>query len=127
MNKGLRDVPRSRVSDEESRAGHDRIFGERNPAPPGRTSYRVVNGELVETSRSRAVNHSPYVMEDMKEYKSPLDGTIITSRSKHKAHKRQHGVIEVGNEKLDRPMIKDYQPQGIREDMMRTIDELSKR
>ena len=127
MNKGLRDTPQSRTSTGESRKEHDRIFGEFKSQGAGKKTYKRVNGVLTLVAQSRATNQSAYVMDDMQAYKSPLDGSIISSRSKHKAHKRQHGVIEVGNEKLDRPMTKNYEPKGVREDMMRTIDELSRR
>lgn len=43
---------------------------------------------------------SSYIIRDMEPYRSPIDGSIITSRSHHRAHKRQHNVIEVGNERL---------------------------
>ena len=39
-----------------------------------------------------------FVQNDMTGYLSPIDGTYVGSRSQHKRHMRQHGVIEVGNE-----------------------------
>lgn len=42
----------------------------------------------------------PYVMRDIGEYQSPIDSTMITSRSQHREHMREHNVIEVGNEKI---------------------------
>ena len=44
-------------------------------------------------------NRSPLVMPDIQPYRSTIDGSIIGSRSKHRAHLRDHGCIEVGNEK----------------------------
>lgn len=41
---------------------------------------------------------APMIMRDLEPYKSPLDGSMVTSRSQHRAHMRQHGVIEMGNE-----------------------------
>lgn len=38
------------------------------------------------------------VIQDIEPYKSPIDGKMITSRSGHRDHCRQHGVIEMGNE-----------------------------
>ena len=43
---------------------------------------------------------APMVANDIAPYRSMCDGTMITSRSQHRAHLRAHGVIEVGNEKL---------------------------
>lgn len=40
------------------------------------------------------------VANDIEPYRSMCDGTMITSRSQHRAHLRQHGVQEVGNEKI---------------------------
>ena len=39
-----------------------------------------------------------YVMGDIDPYVSMIDGRLITSRSKHRVHLRDHGKIEVGNE-----------------------------
>lgn len=41
----------------------------------------------------------PYVMADIAPYRSQIDGSMITSRSQHKAHLRDHKMIEIGNEK----------------------------
>jgi len=41
---------------------------------------------------------SPMVMSDIQPYISQVDGSVIESRSKHKAHLRQHGMIELGND-----------------------------
>jgi hypothetical protein len=38
------------------------------------------------------------VMPDIKPYKSMVTGEMIGSRSHHRAHLKQHGCIEVGNE-----------------------------
>ncbi len=41
---------------------------------------------------------APSVIADIQPYQSQLTGEIIESRSKHRAHLKQHGCIEVGNE-----------------------------
>lgn len=41
---------------------------------------------------------APYVMTDIQPYRSMIDGTMITSRSQHSQHLRDHGCIEIGNE-----------------------------
>jgi hypothetical protein len=43
---------------------------------------------------------APRVMEDLKPYRSMVDGSIISGRAAHRAHLRQHGMIEVGNEQI---------------------------
>jgi len=35
---------------------------------------------------------------DIQPYRSQLDGTMITSRNKHRQHLREHKCVEVGNE-----------------------------
>ena len=39
-----------------------------------------------------------YVAGDIQPYRSMVDGSIIQSRSRHREHLRQHGMIEVGND-----------------------------
>lgn len=41
-----------------------------------------------------------FVMGDIQPYKSMVTGEMIMGRRQHREHLRQHGVIEVGNEKL---------------------------
>lgn len=41
-----------------------------------------------------------FVMGDIQPYKSMITGEIIHGRRQHREHLRQHGCIEVGNEKL---------------------------
>ena len=58
------------------------------------------DGTMVEKIRQRRVD-SHYVIEDIKPYKSMIDGTIISSRSKHRQHLKQNNCIEVGNERME--------------------------
>jgi hypothetical protein len=37
-------------------------------------------------------------MPDIQPYRSQIDGSMITSRSQHRAHLKAHGCIEIGNE-----------------------------
>ena len=43
---------------------------------------------------------APMVVRDIREYQSPLDGSMITSRSAHREHMARHDVIEIGNEPI---------------------------
>lgn len=43
---------------------------------------------------------APQVMGDIQPYKSMATGEMITSRTQHKRHLKQHGLIEVGNETM---------------------------
>lgn len=59
------------------------------------------NGELVKATDEYLCpqeNSAPLVMPDIQPYRSQIDGSMITSRSQHRSHLRQHGCIEIGNE-----------------------------
>lgn len=40
------------------------------------------------------------IILDIEPYQSMVDGSMITSRSKHREHLRRHNCFEVGNEKM---------------------------
>lgn len=68
-----------------------------------RTRYRQINGELIEITDGYVATEcpiAPYVMPDIRPYQSMIDGSYISSRSRHREHLRQHNCIEVGNEKM---------------------------
>jgi hypothetical protein len=48
-----------------------------------------------------------------------ITGEMITSRTKHKNHLRQHNCFEIGNEKLERK--ERSTPNGIKEDLIRNM------
>lgn len=56
--------------------------------------------ELIEADQYVKPAPAYYVMPDIQPYKSVITGEIIGSRSKHRAHLKQHNCIEVGNEKM---------------------------
>jgi len=65
---------------------------------------------------------APMVAADIQPYQSQCDGSWITSRSQHRAHLKQHGVIEMGNEKPKAPTaIKP--PPGLKETLIRVANE----
>lgn len=43
---------------------------------------------------------APYIAADMQPYQSMITGEMITSRSRHREHLRDHNCIEVGNETI---------------------------
>jgi hypothetical protein len=81
--------------------GYDRIFGKEHKAQ----TY---------TTRKRETRDSHHVIGDIEPYQSMIDGSWITSRSQHRKHLREHGCIEVGNERMD-PKRKEPDTSGIRE------------
>ena len=64
---------------------------------------------------------APHVMADIQPYKSMITGEMITSRSQHRSHLKQHGMIEVGNErpKLTKKEIPEV--PGLREELYARI------
>ena len=43
-------------------------------------------------------NSGPQIMRDISPYRSMINGQMITSRSQHRTHLRDHGCVEVGND-----------------------------
>jgi hypothetical protein len=41
---------------------------------------------------------SPYVLSDIEEFVSPVDKTVIGSRSQLREHERKHNIRQVGND-----------------------------
>lgn len=58
------------------------------------------SGEMVEKGARQRSNHHQ-VMSDLTPYRSMIDGSVISSRSTHRTHLRDHGCIEVGNETME--------------------------
>lgn len=57
------------------------------------------------------------IIPDIQPYISQIDGSVIESRTKHRNHLRDHGCIEVGNEKVT-PKAPEA-PKGLRDDIAR--------
>jgi hypothetical protein len=78
-------------------------------ARKGRWVVKVRNGRytatylrLKETAIAVAHRGGPMVIRDLEPYRSPIDGTVITSRTGHRDHMRRHDVVELGNEPVRR-------------------------
>lgn len=87
-------------------------------------------GELVPAEEYyRPKEQTHMVMPDIQPYQSMIDGSIINSRSKHRAHLKQHNCIEVGNETKHLKPFGSYDaPTGLKEEIIRVVNhELYKR
>lgn len=65
------------------------------------------------------------VQPDLQPYKSMVDGSMITSRSQHRDHLKQHGMIEIGNEinhHMKQPE-KKVDREGIREAIAQSLNQ----
>lgn len=103
--------------------GYARVFGEKRPTR-GSFVWCKVRKELVpkDDYYDASEPSGPYVVGDIQPYKSMQTGEMITSRSHHKAHLRQHGLIEIGNE-VKAAMTKT-KPKDDREGRRRAIAEV---
>ena len=126
MNKGLRDTPTSRVSTDESRSEHDRIFGKKKPVEAGRKSYRQTKVGLVELDLDAPpqASKTAAVWNDIQEHQSTITGEMVTTRSRHRQILRESGCVEVGNENLAKYTDKrDTASNGVREDLHKAISD----
>lgn len=92
----------------------------------GEKTREYIDGELVYSDDSEPQkNQAPMVMGDIQPYISQIDGRIIGSRSKHRQHLREHGCIEVGNERMQ---AKTLQPApGLKQDIIRAYEQVTTR
>jgi len=65
---------------------------------------------------------TPMVMGDIQPYQSMATGEVITSRSRHREHLKQHGLIEVGNEtKYISQQKRQEPPKGLKDAIARQV------
>jgi len=79
--------------------------------------YIQIDGQLVEKSTHYSEPVAPIIMPDIQPYQSMADGSMITSRSHHREHLKQHNCIEIGNETMEtKPtLVKDTRRDVLRE------------
>lgn len=64
-----------------------------------RKSYVQIDGQLYEKGSDEHMDAlAPLIMPDIAEYTSMITGERITSRSRHREHLREHGMVELGND-----------------------------
>lgn len=87
------------------------------------------NGELIEVGQDYVPEpRGPFVMPDIQPYTSMADGSLITSRSKHREHLRIHNCVEIGNETKYLQPKPFTSPPGLKEEILRATEQvLSKR
>ena len=78
--------------------------------------YVQIDGELVEKTNRHSESLAPMIMPDIQPYQSMADGSMITSRSQHREHLRQHNCIEIGNESME---TKPVQIKSNRKEVLR--------
>lgn len=65
---------------------------------------------------------APYVAADIQPYKSMITGEMITSRSQHRNHLKQHKMIEVGNELHHMTPKKKAPPPGLKQTLIDVVN-----
>ena len=70
-----------------------------------RKIYVYRDGRMVEKGSTNKDPSVPIFMKDIEPYRSMVTGEEITSRSKHRQHLRDHGMMEIGN---DSSLLKPY-------------------
>ena len=71
-----------------------------------RQTYVLRNGELVEKKTGAAISLprkalcTPMVVGDIPEYRSPIDGRMITSRSERREDLKRNNCVEAGDTAL---------------------------
>lgn len=61
------------------------------------------------------------VIGDIEPYRNAINGKVIGGRKQHRDFLRAHGVVEVGNEKVEK---RYEEAPGLKEDIRRSIQEV---
>ena len=90
-----------------------------------RKSFVQIDGVLYEKGTEPAREPAgPMVMKDIAPYQSMIDGSTITSRSKHREHLRAHNCVEIGNETKYLQPKPLTSPPGLKETLIRATNEV---
>jgi hypothetical protein len=89
-------------------------------------TYIYVDGEMVEKPSSIRRNYHYVIQDEMKPYKSMIDGRTINSRTQHKRHLRENKCIEIGNEefvpKHETKLVKSQRKEILRDQLFNMTD-----
>ena len=95
----------------------------------GKVIYAEEKGQVLVNEMPYTVDAHYYVMPDIQPYTSMIDGSLITSRSHHRMHLKQHGCVEVGNDSsVMNPQPKPRQPPpGLKDAIIRAVNEVERK
>lgn len=88
------------------------------------------SGELIEVGQDYTPEPRSdiHIMGDIKPYQSMIDGSWITSRSKHREHLRAHDCVEIGNDSsLHRKPQPLHSPPGLKQTLIEVANEKLRR
>jgi hypothetical protein len=90
-------------------------------------TFVQIDGVLYEKG-TEPMPDAPMIMGDIEPYKSMVTGEIITSRSRHREHLKQHGCVELGNDSSlwrGKQPLPDVAPQQRKEIIRAQVDAMS--
>jgi len=87
------------MNNDAYKEGYERIFGNRTRAQTGSWVWHPITMELVPKSEYVRPNNirTPMILKGLEEFRSPIDGSVISDRSKLKAHNARHGVTNIAD------------------------------
>lgn len=99
MSDGGKGDKRRPGDDEAFDKGYEQIFG-RKKSVRGSFVWDPVSQSMIPKEEFYELTQpsAPMVMGDIQPYRSMVTGELISSRSTHRAHLKQHKLVEVGNE-----------------------------
>lgn len=102
---------------------YERTFGDNKPV---RGSFIWCNKQQKMVSKdeyyaNKVEVNAPTVINDIQPYKSMQTGEMITSRSTHRQHLKQHGLIEIGNEKIKETKPNTYNSDEVKREIARHL------
>ena len=71
--------------------------------------------------------YSHMIIEDIAPYKSTIDGSVISSRSVHRRHLREHGCVEIGTENMENAEKHFKKPEHDARAVKRAVNEAYER
>ena len=79
----------------------DKIFGKETKPEGGRFVFDAEARQLVKVAGRDTGRNACTLLSDIEPFQSPIDGTLITSRSRLREHHKEHGTTD----------IRDYSPE----------------
>ncbi len=95
-----------------------------------RQRFVQIDGKLIQVGSdwTPEPTHDYHIMPDIKPYRSMIDGSEISSRSRHREHLRANNCIEIGNDSsLWRKPKPLESPPGLKEKIIRAVNQVEQR
>ena len=83
--------------------------------------------QLYQYCGGRVMKHAHNIIEDIQPYRSTIDGSVISSRSVHRRHLREHGCVEIGTENMEKAEKHFKKPEHDAREVKRVVNEAYER